>query len=116
MSEATPPVQPAAPSPTPPEPSLTPEQRRWLIIGGVFFLAMVAGAFVAVYFLYQNPAATTVVRDIFIIFMAIETMFIGFALIILMIQVARLTNLLQHEIKPILENTNDTISTVRSTA
>ncbi len=63
-----------------------------------------------------NPATTTVIRDIFIIFMAIESSFIGLALVILMIQVARLTNLLQHEIKPILQNTNDTITTVRSTA
>ncbi|MEK7325379.1 MAG: hypothetical protein AAB217_09020, partial [Chloroflexota bacterium] len=41
---------------------------------------------------------------------------IGFALVILMIQLARLTNLLQHEIKPILESTNETVNTVRGTA
>jgi len=57
-----------------------------------------------------------VIRDIFIIFLAIESMFIGFALVVLMVQVARLTNLLQHEIKPILESTNETINTVRGTA
>jgi len=71
---------------------------------------------VAVYFMVKNPAATTVIRDIFIIFMALESLVIGVALIILMIQLARLTNLLQHEIKPILENTNETVNTVRGTA
>lgn len=79
-------------------------------------LIVVAGIVAAVYFMVQNPSATTVIRDIFIIFMAVESLFIGFALVILMIQLARLTNLLQHEIKPILESTNETVNTVRGTA
>ncbi len=98
-------VPPPAP-PTRPEPTLTPEQRRLVIVGAV----------AAVYYMVSNPAQTTVIRDIFIVFMAVESMFIGFALVILMIQLARLTNMLQHEIKPILENTNDTVNTVRGTA
>jgi len=85
-------------------------------IVGVLTLAVVAGLIIAVYFMVQYPAATTVIRDIFIIFMALESLFIGVALIILMIQLARLTNLLQHEIKPILQNTNETVNTVRGTA
>src|SRR3989304_3578954 len=108
-------LPPPAP-PTTPEPTLTPEQRR-LVIAGVFVLIfLIVGAVAAVYFMVSNPAQTTVIRDIFIIFMAVESMFIGFALVILMIQLARLTNMLQHEIKPILESTNDTVNTVRGTA
>ena len=79
-------------------------------------IVIAALAATAIYFMVQNPAVTTVIRDIFIIFLAIESMFIGFALVVLMVQMARLTNLLQHEIKPILESTNETINTVRGTA
>jgi hypothetical protein len=116
MSIETPPAQPASATTTPPSSDLTPEQRRLVIAAGAVILLIIAGVVAAVYFMAQNPAATTVIRDIFIIFMAVESLFIGFALIILMIQLARLTNLLQHEIKPILESTNETVNTVRGTA
>ncbi len=115
MSTEIPPAQPASATP-PPSSDLTPEQRRLVIAAGVVILLVIAGVVAAVYFMAQNPAATTVIRDIFIIFMAVESLFIGFALVILMIQLARLTNLLQHEIKPILESTNETVNTVRGTA
>ena len=111
MSNVPPPAPPATP-----EPTLTPEQRRLVIVGVLVLIFLIVGAVAAVYFMVSNPAQTTVIRDIFIIFMAVESMFIGFALVILMIQLARLTNMLQHEIKPILENTNDTVNTVRGTA
>ena len=64
----------------------------------------------------SNPAQASTWRDIFIIFMAVESLVIGFALVILMVQLAVLTNMLQHEIKPILESTNETVNTVRGTA
>lgn len=116
MSTETPSAQPTAATTPPPSSDLTPEQRRLVIAAGVVTLLVIAGVVAAVYFMAQNPAATTVIRDIFIIFMAVESIFIGFALVILMIQLARLTNLLQHEIKPILESTNETVNTVRGTA
>ena len=74
-----------------------------LIIAGIIWLATV-------------PAETTArVRDIFIIFMALESLLIGAVLIILTWQVARLINLLQNEIKPILDSTQETVSTLRGT-
>ncbi len=111
MSTVPPPAPPAQP-----EQGLTPEQWRLVIIGivGLVLFIVLMGA--AVYFMVRNPESTTVIRDIFIIFMALESLVIGVALIILMIQLARLTNVLQHEIKPILENTNETVNTVRGTA
>ncbi len=104
------------PPPAPAEASLTPEQRRYVILGVIVLLLVIAGVVAAVYFMVQNPAATSVIRDIFIIFMAVESLFIGLTLVVLMVQLARLTNLLQHEIKPILESTNETVNTVRGTA
>lgn len=111
MSTVSPPAPPAQP-----EQGLTPEQRRWVIIGIVGFVVAVIALFAAVYWMVNNEEKTRVLRDIFIIFMALESLVIGVALIILMIQLARLTNVLQHEIKPILENTNETVNTVRGTA
>ena len=47
--------------------------------------------------------------------MALESLVIGLALVILVVQLARLINLLQNEIKPILDSTNETVSTLRGT-
>lgn len=102
-------------APQQPDTELTPEQKRIAIIAALAALVTVVGIVFAVIFMMSNPAQTTVIRDIFIIFMAAESLFIGFALIVLMVQLARLTNLLQHEIKPILESTNETVNTVRGT-
>ena len=88
--------------------------RIWLIIVAVvILLALVA---VAVYFLITaKPAVTTQIRDVFIIFMALEFMILGVAMVILIIQLAKLVNLLQNEVKPILEATSETINTLKGT-
>lgn len=87
-----------------------------MVIGAVVVLVLlIVGALVAAFWLVQNPAQAASVRDVFIIFMALEFMLIGVALVILMVQLAVLTNMLQHEIKPILQSTNETLNTVRGT-
>jgi hypothetical protein len=55
-------------------------------------------------------------RDIFIIVMALESLIIGLALIVLIVQLATLINLLQNEIKPIIHSTNETVNTLKGTA
>ena len=40
---------------------------------------------------------------------------IGVAMVVLIFQLAVLTNMLQHEIKPILDSTNETVNTLRGT-
>jgi hypothetical protein len=69
-----------------------------------------------VFLFTRTPAQTTYLRDIFIIFMALEALVIGVALVILMVQLAILINLLQNEIKPIIYSTNETVNTLRGTA
>jgi hypothetical protein len=69
----------------------------------------------AAYGLTLNPGFTQNLRDIFIIFMALESLIIGVALVVLIIQIASLINLLNNEIKPVLEATNETIATLRGT-
>lgn len=86
-----------------------------MIVAGVAVLVILIIAALA--FLYtKGPDVTGRVRDIFIIFMALESLVIGVALIILIVQLALLTNLLQNEIKPIIDSTNETVSTIRGTA
>jgi hypothetical protein len=96
---------------------MSPEQKRvivGIIIGGILLLAFII---VSIIFLL-NPAhadLTAQIRDIFLIFMAIESLLIGLTLVVLMVQMARLINLLQNEIKPILDSTNETVSHLRGT-
>ncbi len=100
--------------------ALTPKQVRsqrrtliGLIVAGVLIIALIVVG--AVLLLKQSSDTTGKIRDVFIIFMALESILIGLALIILIIQIARLINLLQNEVKPIIDSTNETVSTLRGT-
>ena len=108
-------------------PPLTPEQvaaireaerKQKVIIASVidavvFILALLG---VAIYFLLQPATPTDKIRDVFIIVVALESLVIGVALIVLIIQLASLINLLQNEIRPILNATSETVNTLRGTA
>lgn len=87
----------------------------WIVLGVVFFLVLIAGVVLAVAVMVKNPAQTETIRDIMIIVMAFESLIIGLTLVILLVQLARLTNLLRYEIRPILEATNETIGSLRGT-
>jgi hypothetical protein len=90
--------------------------RRYLVLGiilaVVFLLVVVALVVLGV----RNPVHTETIRDLAIIALAVESTLIGVALVVLIIQVARLVNMLEFEIKPILSHTSDTVSTLRGTA
>ena len=104
-------------------PSLTPEEKEELkrqrltlagiAIGVLIILVLIT---LAVIYLAKPSTPTEKIRDIFIIFMALEFLLLGLALIILIVQLATLINLLQNEVKPILESTNETANTLRGTA
>jgi hypothetical protein len=98
-----------------PDPEAVRRQRRIVVFAVLAVIILVLVLVGGTWFLYTNPARAAVVRDIFIIFMALETMLIGLTLVILIVQLARLINLLQNEIKPILDSTNETVSTMRGT-
>jgi len=89
--------------------------RRMTIIIGIAVVVLVALIGLAVYGLTRNAGVTENIRDIFIIFMALESLVIGVALVVLIVQIASLINLLNNEIKPILDATNETIATLRGT-
>ncbi len=84
------------------------------IIAGVVFLLVLLG--VAIFLLMQPSAPTDKIRDVFIIVVALESLVIGVGMIVLIVQLASLINLLQNEVKPILQATTETVNTLRGTA
>jgi len=91
-------------------------QRTIIITAVVLLIVLVVGIVAAVIGLLQPNTPTEKIRDIFIIFMALESLLIGVALIVLIVQFASLINLLQNEVRPILDATNETVNHLRGTA
>jgi hypothetical protein len=83
-----------------------------LVVGSIALLALIV---FAVIFLLNSPK-TPVIRDIFIIALGLELFLMGVAAVLLILQTTRLINMFQHEIKPVLEMANETMSTIRGTA
>ncbi len=84
----------------------------YVIIAVVVVLALIGAA---IWGLTRPTTDTAKIRDVFIIFMAMQSLLTGLSLIVLIVQLARLINLLQNEIKPILDTTNDTVNNLRGT-
>ena len=92
-------------------------QTRVLVISAILVaIVLVAILVFAVYALLQPDAPTERWRDIFIILVALESLVIGVALVVLLVQLASLINLLQNEVRPILYATSETVNTLRGTA
>jgi len=84
-----------------------------MIIGGaVLFLVLLVAAIVL---MAMNEEATQVIRDIAIVFVAVETFLIGLATLLLIFQIQTLIQVLRDEVQPLLRSVNDTASTVRGT-
>ena len=87
---------------------------KWQIALGISIpvLLLIAG----LVYLFLAPATQTArIRDIFIILMAFMSLAVGLVLIILIVQIAELTNLLKTEIKPVIDTANETASNLRGT-
>ena len=91
-------------------------QRTIVITAVIVLIVLIAGIVAAIIGLLQPNTPTDKIRDIFIIFMALESLLIGVALIVLIVQFASLINLLQNEVRPILDATNETVNHLRGTA
>lgn len=101
-----------------PDTTSTPGERKksfkWQIAVGISIpvLLLIAG----LVYLFVAPATQTArIRDIFIILMAFISIAIGLVLILLIVQIAELTNLLKTEIKPVIDSANETVSNLRGT-
>lgn len=94
------------------------QEKKYLIISIIVIVVILALIVLATIFLV-NPANSDIteqIRDVFIIFMALESLVIGIALVVLIVQLSTLINLLQNEIRPIINSTNETVNTVKGTA
>jgi membrane protein implicated in regulation of membrane protease activity len=119
-TQQMPPAQePGSMSPPPAEPEVDPEIARRqkmivtaLIVGGIVFIALII---LIVFLLLQPGVPTEAIKNVFIIFLAVEMLIVGIAVVVLTVQVATLINLLQNEVRPMLNSTNDTINTLRGT-
>jgi hypothetical protein len=89
----------------------------YVVLGIIVFLVL-AGLFIwGMIWLAQNQADNIeAVRDIFIIALALESCLFGIVLIMMLVMIVRLVNMLEFEIKPILEKTNETVGMVRGTS
>ena len=113
MDEPNPTVQPTVTPPTTPPPA----EARKAPVGLIIALVLIVGLLITgvVLLLRSDNNTTARVRDVFIIFMALESLVIGVALVILIVQLATLINLLNNEIRPIIRSTNDTVNTIKGT-
>lgn len=93
------------------------DSKKYLAIAIIIGIIIIALVVVATIFLIkpENNAMTEQLRDVFIIFMALTSLVLGIALVILIIQLSVLINLLQNEIRPILDSTTETVNTLKGT-
>jgi len=90
--------------------------KKYLIIAIIAGILILAAVIVATIFLIKaEKEVTEQIRDIFIIFMALTSLVLGIALVVLIAQLAILINLLQNEIRPILDSTTETVNTLKGT-
>lgn len=112
------PTPAALPPPQTEQPQSQPAQNNnkvlYIIIAVVVVFVLLG--LVAIYFLLQPTTPTDKIRDVFIIIVALESLVIGVALVVLIVQLASLINLLQNEVRPILIATNETVNTLRGTS
>lgn len=90
--------------------------RLYVALGIIAVLVLAVLFILVVIWIAQNQAETVeALRDMMIIALALVSCIFGITLMLLFVMVVRLLNMLEFEIKPILEKTNETLGTVRGT-
>jgi len=90
--------------------------RLYVALGIIAVLVLAVLFILGVIWLARTQAATVeALRDVMIIALALVSCIFGITLMLLFVMVVRLLNMLEFEIKPILEKTNETLGTVRGT-
>ncbi|NJL94673.1 MAG: hypothetical protein HC915_13595 [Anaerolineae bacterium] len=122
QTSASPPDKPKRPprSPIKRFQQAAPLEQIAIVLGGIlvfFVVALLLSVIIGVVTGGSEDVAAVVaiVRDMFIILLAMQAMLITLALIVMILQLASLINLLQNEITPIAKNLQDTSQTLRGT-
>lgn len=103
----------AAPAAPPQKPLVS----RVVMIAGVvvILLLTVLLGWGIIWLATRHPETIEALRDVMMIALALASCLFGVSLILITIMLIRLVNMLEFEIKPILQQTNETISAVRGT-
>lgn len=90
---------------------------KWIVIVGIVATLLLLLGLVAlvIWLAGAYPQQIEILRDIFIIVFAAAACSTVVVLLMLLVAVIRLINMLEFEIKPILEKTNETITMVQGT-
>lgn len=114
-------VPSSTPEPEADEPEGNAHLVRWIVIGlagliAVIIILLLVAIFGAIFNAEGIGNFFRILRDFFIIVLAIQGILISIALIVLVLQVSALISLIRTEIKPIVDETRQTMSTIRGTA
>lgn len=82
---------------------------------GIFALIFIIAVIVSLSNVQGAAEAIRMLRDLMLIFVALELALIFVSLSLVLVQVARLVNLLTEEVAPILETTQETVQTAQNT-
>lgn len=87
------------------------------ILPAAFVVAILFVLFIwlIVYLASQQADTIEAVRDVMVIILALESCIFGIAFLIMMVMIIRLINMMEFEVKPILQKTNETLNTMRGT-
>ena len=104
-------------------PGTMPEQKKlisvkpvYIVLAVILVIALLGGAVWGIVWLASTQAAAIeAVRDVLLIALALESCLFGVVLLFMLLMIVRLVNMLEFEIKPILEKTNETVGTIRGT-
>jgi hypothetical protein len=88
-----------------------------LVIAGVIVLLAIGmlSVVVVVWLAVAYPTQIEAMRDVFVIALALESCVFGIVLMLMLVMLIRLVNTVEFEIRPVLEQTNETIGTVQGT-
>ncbi len=94
---------------------------RWVVIAlvilaGVIVVSLIIASVGGITGSEGVASAFRILRDFFIIVLALQGILISVALVVLILQLSALINLLRSEIKPIVDEARQTMATVRGTA
>lgn len=100
-----------------------PEQKKlisvkpiYIVLAVILVIALLGGFVWGIIWLARTQAAAIeAVRDVLLIALALESCLFGIVLLFMLLMIVRLVNMLEFEIKPILEKTNETVGTIRGT-
>ena len=114
--ETTPQTTFASPESEAPRSQIVPT--KYAVLGVIVAIIVVVLLIAGTVWLVSDPNranAIAALRDIFIIALALGSCLSGIVMLIMLVMMVRLVNMLEFEIKPILEKTNETVGMVRGT-